>query len=751
MTTGIAHTLREKLFEHPAPRRLADFSTLAPVMFPGRGRFLDFLGERHAQEQIEIAKHVLLRLAYQSRVAPPNKFLYNLLDTESRLAGTAAKGAFNGRDHFVHLVNLYLLGLYIYWYHDGLHGLVNRQLRALVDDSGLTEGERRRRVSAAFVHAWREFVLFHDLGYPWEVSPGMDKPESFLAPFRDVMRYAGKDASLFVISQLMALRWCQRQQNSSTLGYELRPYLKKQAAQATLFPEQTLKQWLDAERMPLPGDAAVWRLVQAIVDPSELVSVLETVADARPVACDREDIHRALPPRPRQEVEDEIFDHDGFTSLAEAGAVPIKLRQHYRWAHYVRDFSKHYKAFIGQVFEAGAVEADSIIRFFDSFLGQHSPTELAEDADFDDYGYAIYHALLEGIEFDRSIDDGRPSAVVFDTIVRSEVRGLQGRLLGEIGRSLQQVLLDRSKQLEEATPSSTLETRPLGDYLRELLDGLNTAGDLAVTVESSLTTVVKQRIRLKRELYDIYVRIKRQMAGSGVTSFFGPSGASGGRPAPRPEWTVFNTSSPSAVPIGELLKKRGLVGLISLESYAPSWEPKDRSQTFADHGLASGLLHAEMQQVWHVMCATPNDALKRMLTLRGAEEQALTGRKNVGQTNEVLYSILVHNLYPNSFANASDKRFRTRRDESAFTFFALLCDSLQPWDRKRLFNQASGALPYSSYAENFDLQVHGASLRITERGDRLRIEERQASLRSYLDLYLHDAATLVRLQLSEWL
>src|SRR5439155_14506320 len=111
--------------------------------------------------------------------------------------------------------------------------------------------------------------------------------------------------------------------------------------------------------------------------------------------------------------------------------------------------------------------------------------------------------------------------------------------------------------------------------------------------------------------------------------------------------------------------------------------------------------------------------------------------------HEVLYSILLHNLYPNSFKDDAYKNFRSRPDKhEAFTYFALLCDSFQPWDRKRLFNQATGSLPYATYAENFNLEIDSSILRITERGDQLRSDERQSALRTYLNSYLERASDL---------
>src|SRR3954451_10349697 len=104
MVGNISANLLEKLFEKPSPpQRNNSFASLTPQMFPRPSLFVDFLTEHHFDEQVRLAKDILLRLAYESRVFPPNKLLFNLLEVESRLAGVASKAPFNGRDHFVHL------------------------------------------------------------------------------------------------------------------------------------------------------------------------------------------------------------------------------------------------------------------------------------------------------------------------------------------------------------------------------------------------------------------------------------------------------------------------------------------------------------------------------------------------------------------------------------------------------------------------------------------------------------------------
>jgi hypothetical protein len=263
-------------------------------------------------------------------------------------------------------------------------------------------------------------------------------------------------------------------------------------------------------------------------------------------------------------------------------------------------------------------------------------------------------------------------------------------------------------------------------------------------------------MELKKRLYIYYRSLKEQIREKIEKSipevFATVDTTREDPPVSKPNWSAFRQNS-LAAELDSALAKRGLGGAATLEAYRPGWAPKPghSGPAFADHGLASGLLYAQVFQVWQAALQDTTSAIGKLLNLRGAAEQEL---KPVSQShsvvNEVLYSILLHNLYPSSFEATDHKRFRTREKTEAFTYFALLCDSLQPWDRKRLFNQATGSPPYTTYAENFDLEVVGDFIRITERGDQLRMEDRQKALRTYLDSYLERASDRVKLHLSEW-
>src|SRR5689334_11983748 len=110
---GINNTFGTKLFESPDPKNAELYKSFFDSTFPDASDFIAFLGERNQEERAKYAKRILLRLAAESHFFPPNRLLYNLLEFESYVAGNRKRESFVGRDHFNHLVSLYLLGIYL--------------------------------------------------------------------------------------------------------------------------------------------------------------------------------------------------------------------------------------------------------------------------------------------------------------------------------------------------------------------------------------------------------------------------------------------------------------------------------------------------------------------------------------------------------------------------------------------------------------------------------------------------------------
>lgn len=757
MQATISKTLLEKLFENPSPASGAHgFAIMTAEMFPTSAVFIDFLTESHSEEQVRLAKDILLRLAYGARTFPPNKLIFNLLEVESRLAGTAAKAPFNGRDHFVHLVNLYLLGLYVFWYHEAFHKKIVSQFEELVDhQDNRSRGERRYRAISHFVKAWRDFVLFHDLGYPWEVLDGTAEMARFIKPFSDSLRYSSKDGALYILSLLIALEGLQEDEMLKDFAADFKVYFRlRTKPNQDFFPtpeKEFLEEWQGAKRLPLSVDCSLWRLMKQLVPPADLLSVLEESESGNPVASSNAQLHRLLPKQSRISLDE---DSD---QIPLPGGMSIHLhgaarRAKYHWTHYVRDLDKHLASCSAELL--GSASGATFRSFARSFLsGIQSKASVSDGLHFEDFAFSVYQRLLASIDFDL-FDEGKSSDLaIYHRLLAGELHGQKGLLFTEISTAIRLLLEAKAKELETLEDPITPTTVPLEEYLEVLFEELDERTELARQVKEKLSERIKTRVKEKKDLVGFYKILKEKIAKVLPDSFetvfprFSEETPTG--IVANPRWSVFKAHR-FAASLENVFKQRGLTGLDCLESYRPPYAGMSSGPPFVDHGIASALLLAQIQDSWGRVLETADNPLRNLLNLRGGSDEVDAEHSSV-VAHEVIYTIFVHNLYPKFFSDPQNSHFRTKFNKhQAFTYFALLCDSLQPWDRKRLFNQATGVPPHTTYAEHFNIEIVGDVFRISERGDRLRIEEREAGLRRYLNDYLDSASQLVRLRLAEW-
>ncbi len=112
-----------------------------------------------------MARDILLRLCYESNFPPIYELLLNLLKMEEKISADN-ESEYMGRDHFIHLVNLYLLGIYLFFYNAEFHKGVTDQFH-MNRSAKSHEGVKFHKLKDA-LSSWKYFVLYHDLAYPLE-------------------------------------------------------------------------------------------------------------------------------------------------------------------------------------------------------------------------------------------------------------------------------------------------------------------------------------------------------------------------------------------------------------------------------------------------------------------------------------------------------------------------------------------------------------------------------------------------------
>ena len=166
MNSKVNATLMAKLFINPAPlgERKDVFDSLYHRMFPCKDVFVLFL-KVDMNEQIECAKYIIQRLCFESNFPPPYSLMTNLTDFEHGDENLSYNDAYIPQDHFLHIVYMYLLGIYTYFYMPEINSaLTNEFIRKRRDKSYFATLDAAKD----FLSYWKYFCLYHDLAYPVE-------------------------------------------------------------------------------------------------------------------------------------------------------------------------------------------------------------------------------------------------------------------------------------------------------------------------------------------------------------------------------------------------------------------------------------------------------------------------------------------------------------------------------------------------------------------------------------------------------
>lgn len=137
------------------------------IIFPSSQHFVSFLLSQNREEQMVYAKQIIQRLCFRNYNACLFELYKNLIDLEEKNLIDDDKSHVY-RDHSIHSVNTYLLGLYLYFE----FGVFNHQLNNFFSQNIFNDiycQEQNRNSFLAFLDSWKIFSLNHDIGYPLEL------------------------------------------------------------------------------------------------------------------------------------------------------------------------------------------------------------------------------------------------------------------------------------------------------------------------------------------------------------------------------------------------------------------------------------------------------------------------------------------------------------------------------------------------------------------------------------------------------
>ena len=135
------------------------YMLLFDTIWPCEEHFKDFLLSSDVSLKIEIAKKIYKDLAFANNIFLPSFTILNVLDDQNKDLNDGSK-TFTSQDHVIHSINLYILGIYIFFNFK----MINSQILKTSQIPNTYDKIKD------FVLKWQMFSFYHDVGYFFEDS-----------------------------------------------------------------------------------------------------------------------------------------------------------------------------------------------------------------------------------------------------------------------------------------------------------------------------------------------------------------------------------------------------------------------------------------------------------------------------------------------------------------------------------------------------------------------------------------------------
>ena len=175
-----------------------------------------------------------------------------------------------------------------------------------------------------------------------------------------------------------------------------------------------------------------------------------------------------------------------------------------------------------------------------------------------------------------------------------------------------------------------------------------------------------------------------------------------------------------------------------IESYKPY-------HNFYDHGKVSAGLLIEGYGIYSsVMEKMGDSAFFRCVWQTPEDMQALNKKYELStEIVEAIFAVLMHNIWVNSDSNPSGLKFIHDLSVNAMSYYLAFCDTLQFWDRDKLFDPAKQRQPEATYyGKDFDIGIDKNRIIVRCRTD--GVKDRLSSKLRGMDDFLKDANSMLK-------
>lgn len=702
-------------------------------IWPCEESFVRFLKFKSTQDQIEQAKTIVARMNFSANFSVPQSFFENLIGVEERGDdSTSAKNkGYVGQDHVVHSVNLYIIGIYFFFNLPLFYNRLLEFFRAKRPYRSTFETPIENQTKA-FLTAWRQFALCHDIGYVFERAdiPALDK--KMWNAYNNMDYEILYDLLLKAIARILFAGMIFKR---SKCTFDL------DNQEIALINSQT---WKDLTGTAVTSKELIIEYVQGhfksyfrlanINSYRGLQQLLPFINTKKLFTIIRDEqmkivvIHYWNEQKKEENVyytEDVLFDKVHIENIWRIGCEEFATKgyqcEYYVDPNTIEDLLKEISS------QSLAYLPNFIEKYFAHCLTLSPNDQSAENTMFEITRQIKSWIPFEAFMWHEAFD------VMNATVIDRENK--------EIKRSLKESV---SKVIDE----SSLAGEKLGDRIE---NGIS-------TLKSFLECDA-----LKEDIFKAIILVAHEDPGSQITSslydFLQEKVSSlKKRMSEKPNFQVVTDAN---LYIDEnVFAGTKNAGLLHLQEFI-----KEKANSFNinydelvsyhglneyDHGIVSAKLLACAIEINRDICGQSQKEmfLKSAWPIEKDMTESFVLHKDTWIHEETIFSILLHNIWVKTPKFQDGIQYVQDISVDPFSYFCAFCDNVQLWDRKQLINMAK-ASPSNRYhaAQPFDIVVEGNIIHIICQTE--NILQFLESKITGMDKYLRDASYLLKVTVTQ--
>lgn len=719
-------------------------------IFPHADSFLCLLQPHNSERFVDEAKKLFERLAFSLQCPEPLDFPLALLSMESKNFETS--DVYFAQDHFVHSVYLYILGIYLFFNHQGFHQMIIEQTSITKCDNSkaYTQPEKVRE----FVRNWKYFSLYHDIGYIFEksiekdgsISSASTLSSQFYSAFMDFDHAIAYDLTIKAFSRFIIYS-CIRARSTDTLqdliintlgnnhdlscleGFhcgEHREDSHIQDLRRLIADNESIANY---KRLAYVHSYSDFRIIEPFfIERSYAVAILNLDSElcALKLCAKGHDVAYY-----NKKKLDMPIAH--ITNLET-----LELETGYTYAIFGDISDKAYKAHIKNLhLSPREDEIPTCIKTVYDSLGTIIRFSLAQGQLLDSH-YNVYKKLKECVPHTKLSESYLAKVIIHE-----------GK---QVYKNFCDVIQNRANEILGKIPEeSLLDETGLKQAMNMIKTGFKVlrCEDVSKEVTQLSARSDKKEDVLFHCIQTIYDRYINMLTWKPEDFSFADD-----RIVIKPFKYVEHENVSEEI---RNLFQNGLKSIIQNLQKLSFLKADESIQQFLnysikygyiDHGIASGaLLSCIMSQ--YANLAHDNTSTLFTYAFSGSAEgiEASIQNEYAGVNSTSVFAILVHNIYGNRYFSECGNRYMQDVEINAFAYFAALCDNLQIWNRPHQYNPGIHNAPFSWFITESDIEVYDNLLYITCLTNNL--QNTQKKLKEDLDEYLLGASELIRLSLTE--